>query len=147
MKNIISILLLAATLMFALSACGMGNPKIEDYEWKMRTVMSNDIELADSDEVVLAVGKPDEIYPNAKIVDLTLVAKDGKLTITDATNSKTYEGTYKVVKKTPDGIDYEITIDGKNGYATVAMTKYYEGAESPTLPINLGSHSIYFYAK
>ena len=80
MKNIISILLLAATLMFALSACGMGNPKIEDYEWKMRTVMSNDIELADSDEVVLAVGKPDEIYPNAKIVDLTLVAKDGKLT-------------------------------------------------------------------
>ena len=69
------------------------------------------------------------------------------LLITDATNSKTYEGTYKVVKKTPDGIDYEITIDGKNGYATVAMTKYYEGAESPTLPINLGSHSIYFYAK
>ena len=23
---------------------------------------------------------------------------------------------YKVAKKTPDGIDYEITIDGKNGY-------------------------------
>ena len=147
MKNIISILLLAATLMFVLSACGMGNLKIEDYEWKMRTVMSNDIELADSDEVVLAVGKPDEIYPNAKIVDLTLVAKDGKLTITDATNSKTYEGTYKVVKKTPDGIDYEITIDGKNGYATVAMTKDYDVTEEPTLPTNLGTHSIYFYAE
>ena len=147
MKRTISIIILIAILTITLSACGMGNPKIEDYEWKMRTVISNDIELADSDEVVLAVGKPDEIYPNAKIVDLTLVAKDGKLTITDATNSKTYEGTYKVVKKTPDGIDYEITIDGKNGYATVAMTKYYEGAEAPTLPINLGSHSIYFYAK
>ena len=147
MKKIVSILLLAATLIFALSACGTGKPKIEDYEWKMRTVMSNDIKLADSDEVVLAVGKPDEIYPNAKIVDLTLVAKDGMLTITDATNSKTYEGTYKVVKKTPDGTDYEITIDGKNGYATVAMTKYYEGTEAPTLPINLGTHSIYFYAK
>ena len=125
----------------------MGNPKIEDYEWKMRTVMSNDIELADSDEVVLTVGKPDEIYPDAKIVDLTLVAKDGKLTITDATNSKTYEGIYKVAKKTPDGTDYEITIDGKNGYATVAMTKYYDGTEEPTLPINLGTHSIYFYAE
>ena len=70
-----------------------------------------------------------------------------KLTITDATNSKTYEGTYKVAKKTPDGIDYEITIDGKNGYATVAMTKYYDGTEEPTLPINLGTHSIYFYAE
>ena len=109
--------------------------------------MSNDIELADSDEVVLSVGKPDEIYPNAKIVDLTLVAKEGKLTITDTTNSKIYEGTYKVVKKTPDGTDYEITIDGKTGYATVAMTKYYEGTEEPTVPINLGTHSIYFYAK
>ena len=31
MKKIVSILLLAATLMFALSACGMGKPKIEDY--------------------------------------------------------------------------------------------------------------------
>ena len=37
--------------------------------------------------------------------------------------------------------------DGKNGYATVAMTKYYDGTEKPTLPINLGTHSIYFYAK
>ena len=36
----------------------MGNPKIEDYEWKMRTVMSNDIELDDSDEVVLTVNSP-----------------------------------------------------------------------------------------
>ena len=147
MKKVVSLILALITLLCCLTACGMGNPKIEDYEWKMRTVMSNDIELADSDEVVLAVGKPDEIYPDAKIVDLTLEAKDGKLTITDATNSKTYEGTYKVAKKTPDGIDYEITIDGKNGYATVAMTKYYEGTEEPTLPINLGTHSIYFYAE
>ena len=54
---------------------------------------------------------------------------------------------YKVAKKTPDGIDYEITIDVKNGYATVAMTKYYDETEEPTLPINLGTHSIYFYAE
>ena len=38
-------------------------------------------------------------------------------------------------------------IDGKNGYATVAMTKYYDGTEESTLPINLGTHSIYFYAE
>lgn len=147
MKNMISILLLVAVLTLTLSACGAGEVKIEDYEWKMRTVMSNDIELADSDAVVLAVGESDEVYPNAKIVDLTLVAKDGKLTITDATNNKTYEGTYKVSKKTPDGTDYEITIDGKEGYATVAMTKYYDGTEGPTLPINLGDYSIYMYSK
>ena len=145
MKRIISILLLT-TLILVLSACGMGNPKIEDYEWKMRVVMSNDIALADSDEVVIAVGRPDEIYPHAKIVELTLLAKKGKLTITDATNSKIHEGTYKAFKKTPDGTDYEITIDGKNGYATIAMTKYYDGTKEPTLPITLDEYSIYFYA-
>ena len=35
----------------------------------------------------------------------------------------------------------------KNGYATVAMTKYYDVTEEPTLPTNLGTHSIYFYAE
>ena len=147
MKKAISIFLLVTTLILTLSACGMGKPKIEDYEWKMRTVMSNDAELADSDDVVLVVGTHDEIYPNAKIVDLTLVAKDGKLTITDATNNKTYEGTYTVSKKTPEGTDYEVTIDGKEGYATVALTKYYDGSKEPTLPINLGDYSIYMYPK
>ena len=39
MKKIISILLLVIMLIFTLSACGMGKPKIEDYEWKMRYVM------------------------------------------------------------------------------------------------------------
>ena len=38
-------------------------------------------------------------------------------------------------------------IDGKNGYATVAMTKYYDGTEEPTLPISRGTYSIYFYAE
>ena len=143
-KLIIVVMLLALT--FTLSACGNDAIKIEDYEWKMRTVMSNDIELADSDVVVLAVGEKDELYPDAKIVDLTLTAKDGKITITDATNNKTYEGTYKATKTTPKGTDYEITIDGKEGYATVAMTEYYEGEDEPTLPINLGDCSIYFYS-
>ena len=39
MKKIITIILLVIMLIFALSACGMGKPKIEDYEWKMRYVM------------------------------------------------------------------------------------------------------------
>ena len=85
MKKMISILLLVSVLALTLSACGAGEVKMEVYDWKMRTVMSNDIDLADSDAVVLAVGEPDEVYPNAKIADLTLVAKDGKLTLIDLT--------------------------------------------------------------
>ena len=143
MKRIISIIIFIATLTMALSACGMGKVKIEDYEWKMRTIMHGE----DNQVVVDAVGEYDTAHPEAKIVELTLVAKDGKITITDHTNNKTYEGTYKVEQKTPAGTDYKVTIDGKEGYATVAMTTYADGTEEPTLPINLGTHSIYFYAE
>ena len=143
MKKII-LLFLMLVLVFALSACSGDVMAIEDYEWKLRTVMKNDIEAAQNeDELVVAVGEEDDIYPNAKIVDINLVAKDGTITITDATNNKTYSGTYKVQKKTPKGTDYEVTIDGIKGYATVAPTEHYDGSEVPTLPINLGEYSLY----
>lgn len=141
----IAILFMSLMLIFALSACGGDVVAIEDYEWKMGAVMRNDIEAAQNeDELVVAVGEEDDIHPNAKIVDLKLVAKDGSITITDATNNKTYSGTYKVQQKTPKGTDYEVTIDGIKGYATVAPTEYYDGSEVPTLPINLGEYSLYF---
>ena len=143
MKKIVSILLLAATLMFALSACGMGKPKIEDYEWKMRTIMH-----AEDNQVIYdAVAEESTTHPEAKIIEMTLVAKDGKITITDVTNGKTYEGTYTVSGRNPKGTDYNITIDGKSGYAGVAMTTYADGSEEPTLPISLDGYSMYFYAE
>ena len=143
MKKIVSILLLAATLMFALSACGMGKPKIEDYEWKMRYVMHGE----DNQFVMDAMAEESSTHPEAKIIEMTLVAKDGNITITDITNNKTYEGTYTVSGRDPKGTDYRVTIDGKSGFACVAITTYADGTEEPTLPINLGTHSFYFYAQ
>ena len=143
MKKIVSILLLAATLIFALSACGMGKPKIEDYEWKMRTIAH-----IEGEQVVYdAAAEEITVHPEATIIEMTLVAKDGKITITDVTNNKTYEGTYTVSGRNPEGTDYHITIDGKSGYAGVAMTKYADGSEEPTLPISLDGYSMYFYAE
>ena len=137
--------LLTLIFVLGLSACNSDVVAIEDHEWKMRTVMSNDIEVAQNeDQLVVAVGEADELYPDAKIVDLKLIAKDGSLTVTDATNNKIYNGTYKVQQKTPKGTDYEVTIDGVKGYATVAPTEYYDGSKVPTLPINLGEFSLYF---
>lgn len=144
MKKVLAVFLLFVVV-FSLSACNGDVVAIEDYEWKMSAVMRNDIEVAQNeDELVVAVGEEDDIHPNAKIVVLKLVAKDGSITITDATNKKTYSGTYKVQQKTPKGTDYEVTIDGIKGYATVAPTEYYDGSEVPTLPINLGEYSLYF---
>lgn len=147
MKKILSVFLMLL-MIFTLSACDGDAVAIEDYEWKMRTIMSNDMEAAqEPDKLIIAVGEADELYPEAEIVDLTLVAKDGAITITDTTNSKTYSGTYEVMQKTPKGTDYKIIIDGVTGYATVAPTEYYDGSEIPTLPINIDGYSLYFIPK
>lgn len=144
MKKILS-MFLTTIMIFTLSACGGDVVAIEDYEWKMRTVASNDIEAAQApDELIVAVGKADALYPEAEIVNLTLNAKDGAITITDRTNNKTYSGTYEVQQKTPKGTDYEIIINGVSGYATVSPTEYYDGSEIPTLPININGYSLYF---
>lgn len=144
MKKILS-MFLTTIMIFTLSACGGDVVAIEDYEWKMRTVASNDIEAAQApDELIVAVGEADALYPEAEIVDLTLNAKDGAITITDRTNNKTYSGTYEVQQKTPKGTDYEIIINGVSGYATVSPTEYYDGSDIPTLPININGYSLYF---
>lgn len=148
MKKILYTVTIMILFVLLLSSCASETISIEDYEWQMRTVMSGNIETAqNSDAFIVAVGEPDELYPDAKIVDLTLTAKDGKITIIDETSNKIYSGTYKVRQKTPKGTDYEITINGQDGYATVAPTEYSDGSEIPTLPINLGEYSLYFIPK
>ena len=112
MRKTITILLLLTPMIFAISACGIGKVKIEDYEWKMRTI----IHAEDNQVIYDAVAEESTAHPEAKIIEMTLVAKDGKITITDITNNKTYEGTYTVSGRNPEGTDYHITIDGKSGY-------------------------------
>ena len=143
MKKRIIFPVLALALLFSLFACGLGRVRIEDYKWKMRYVMH-----AENEQLIIdAASEEDSTHPEAKIIDITLSAKDGKITLLDGTNEKIYEGIYTVKQKTPAGTDYKITIDGKEGYATVAMTTYADGTQKPTLPINLGTYSIYFYAE
>lgn len=144
MKRVLFVIpVLILTLLLA--SCGTETVSIEDYEWKLQAVMKNDVEAAqDEDTLVIAVGETDELYPDAKIVDVVLTAKDEKITVVDSTNDKKYSGTYKETEKTPDGIIYEIVIDGKEGAATVSPTEHYEGKDVPTLPINMGEYSVYF---
>ena len=136
-------LLLVTVLLFSLSACGLRKHKIEDYKWKLRYVMHGEENRA----VVDAAEEEHSAYPEATVLDMTLIAEDGRITITDETNQKTYEGTYTVESKTPEGTNYTVTIDGKVGYAGVAMTTYADGTQEPTLPISLDGYSICFYAE
>ena len=144
MKRIVLVLALIMTML--LSACGVkGKPVvyIELYEWKLQSVMSNDTEVAD-EELVIAVGEQDELYPNAKVVDILLTAKNGEITLTDTTNNNTYTGTYKMTEETSKSVTYEIEIDGIAGNATIAITEHLGNMLTPTLPIDLGEYTVYF---
>lgn len=141
MRKIASFILLLI-LIFTTGCSGFSSPKIEDYTWEMSSVAY----VEDEQLVMVAVGESDPVYPEAKVIDMILTASSGKITITDKTNNKTYEGTYEVESKNHESTIYKITLDGKDGYATVAMTTYADDSETPTLPINLGDYSMYFYA-
>lgn len=143
MRKVISAFLLLTISLLTFSACGEEKNNIEDYTWSMRSVVS----IENDQYIIEALESSDTAHPQAKIVDMTLTAKDGKIAITDSTNNKAYEGTYVIESKSSEGTIYKVTIDGKDGYATVAMTKYEDGNEEPTMPINLGEYSIYFYAE
>ena len=143
MQKIISVFLIFIILLSTLSACGIKKPEIEDYEWEMQTIMH----ISDEQIVYDALAEESASHPEAKIIKMTLIAKDGEIRITDVTNGKTYEGTYTVSGRNPKGTDYHVTIADHAGYATVAMTEYADGTEKPTLPISLDRYSIYFYAK
>ena len=139
-------LVLALVMIMLLSACGIkGKPVvyIDSYEWKLQSVMNNDTEVAD-EELVIAVGEQDELYPNATVVDIMLTAKDGEITITDATNNKTYTGAYKMTEETSKSATYEIVIDDIEGNATITITEHLSNRLTPTLPINLGEYTVYF---
>jgi len=143
MKKFTAVLLLICALAVSLSSCGLGRVKIEEHEWRMRYIFH-----AEGGEVVIdAVDKENPSHPEAKIIDMSLVAEDGRITLTDRTNNKTYVGTYTVSGKNPEGTDYKITLNGKSGHATAAMTTFADGKEEPTLPITLGGYSMYFYAE
>lgn len=88
MKRLLCVFALIFSLLF--SSCGENLISIEDCDWKMRAVMSVSVEEGSvENDFIIAVGAADDVHPDAKIVDLTLSAKDGKLTVTDATNGKT----------------------------------------------------------
>lgn len=144
------IVIYALTLIYMLSliGCGVKGKAVlymDSYEWKMQTVMNNDTELtSNEDSLVIAVGKPDTLYPNAPIVNLLLTASNGTITLVDATNNQTYDGTYKLIEEASKEVHYEISIDGVTGLAVVSTNGHFSETVVLTLAINMSDYSVYF---
>ncbi len=91
----------------------------------------------------------DKYFIRAKEVELICVAEDGKLTLTDKTNNKVYEGTYEVKSRhlyTRGRQDYICVIDGKECTANVSY-KYFEFWNADTLTVQIDGYTLTFSKK
>ena len=102
MRKAISLFLFSLVLFLSLSSCSDGRVKIEDYEWKMRCVMHQE----DNRIVYDAAEEMSSVYPGAKAVELTLVASNGKITVTDKTNDKLGD---LILYRNPGEIEFMVT--------------------------------------
>ena len=79
------------------------------------------------------------LYKFSKPIELMLEADDGKLILTDITNSNTHRGTYKV-KAWGKHIDqsYTVVIDGVEGTANISSKL------GRTLLVSIGNYNLHF---
>lgn len=138
----LSIIFIAFILLLA--GCSQADvPKVDEYTWEMTSVQSKE-----QDGQAVAYGeRGSSTLSDAVPMKLVCTAKDGVLTLTDTTNSKTYTGTYKSKGTDPRSAHYEVTLEGKEGLAVVAMTTYHDGSQDPTFIINLDDYVINFFAE
>ena len=85
------------------------------------------------------ISESNEVFAFSKEIELTCTAEDGKLTISDKTNGKIYEGIYKVTSWGRfTGQSYTVIIDGKDGTANIS-SKF-----NRTLFISVGGYYLTF---
>ena len=138
------ITLMLAVLLLLLPGCGSSDiPQIEDYNWIMTSVQSQEKEGQ-----VIAYGEGgSSTLPSAKLVKLSCKADKGNLTLMDHTNGKSYQGSYKFIERDPKSSIYKIVLEGKEGIAVVAMTSYLDGRQDPTFIISLDDYTVNFIGK
>ena len=140
MKKIL-ILILAVLLLLGGCSLHKGAPQIEDYRWALSSVQGGE------DGRILACA-PGELLPagNAQEIEMEGAAANGMLSLDDRTNHQSYSGSYRRRQADRRSNIYEITLDGREGIASVSMTQYHDGTQIPTFIIRLDDHALTFHA-
>lgn len=139
-------IILPFLLIFCFCGCGDNQTvKIDEYDWSMATVQS----VAENGRVIAY--NPEEtiedIYTEAKAMEITLTAQKGKLTIFDKTGGNDYTGTYKLKKMEYDTVIYDVNINGNSGNAVVSCVISSSGNRYVTLILSFEEYAINFQAQ
>lgn len=147
MKKIV-ILILSTFFCLCFVACGNEQKyTIDNYTWVMSSIQSIEqngdfVAYSPSDDTFDKAA-----YPNALAVDMVCNAKNGSLSILDKTNGKTYRGTYKTTKRSPQTTIYEIVIEEKSGTAVVSVTRRQDGTGIPSMILSVSGYALNFQSE
>ena len=78
-------------------------------------------------------------------VELLCTMADSKITLTDKTNSQTYNGRYNLKSSDVKSEIYDVTIGETTGMAVCSVTTYSGDTEIDTLIISLGDYALNFF--
>lgn len=129
-QKLIAILVLVAACVILAAVFIFGIPNIENRDWVLAYAQKTDpyyMVVAHGESYDFS-NRQDPMYSASKPVELTLEANDGKLIITDKTNGKIYNGTYR----SSTGIigrlnifdrNYTVEIEGVEGRANFSTQR------------------------
>ena len=139
MKRTISIILILAVMM---GGCTSNNDsKLETRVWSMTSVQSTD-----ADGQVIAHGPDGESTLDSAIeLELQCTMANGKITLTDKTNTQTYNGTYTLKSSDIKSEIFNVSIGETTGVAVYSVTTYSNDTEVDTLIIRLGDYTMNFF--
>jgi len=137
------ILALSLILILASGCTGHNIPMIESEHWQMDSIQSID---ADGQIVACSPDHTDALT-DANIILMECELSDGLLSLTDLTGNKTYNGTYVLLDRDREAINYRLFIGSSEGLAVTAMTTYHDGSQTPTLIISIDGYVLNFFPK
>lgn len=114
--------------------------EIQDHNWEFLLMMEQ--------ENVIACRENDTAsYPSATPFGMQLRVSDDMITLTNEDTGEQQNITYKILQKNPDGIIYDISCNGKTGYANTGVTTYADGTTENTLYLTMDDVTMKFMEK
>ena len=140
MKKLIALILVIATAAVLLVGCADGK-KITDHTWRMSLAQTDGGQIVAFDP---ASEVDASYFEGAKEVELILQAKGRRLTLTDNTSGKVYEGKFKKSESDEKTVSYTVKIGESKGTAVVTTADFGDGELVPTMFLSIGGYSMSF---
>lgn len=145
MKKVFSVLII---LVFVLSGCSNINKvRIKNNNWDLSRIAETN-----TDRVIFCSEENNLKFPDAKVIDLELVADKSTITITSSSTGESwtleYRGSETAETNSKDGLVYDIYYknEGKQlkGYASTGVASKSDVDDDYYLIITVGGYSLFF---